>query len=82
MSAGPVIKSEDSAKTHGDPIVVDIGKRRRGQVRSLRKGSGKLMTQVNDLLGEMKDNGAISGSAQPVIVVVQQKTRRRKGLRW
>ena len=81
MPAGTDTKLGGSATTH-DPIIVDIGKRRRKQIRSLRRGEGKLMTRMNDLLGEMKKNGTLSGSAQPVIVVVQQKRRRNKGWRW
>lgn len=82
MPAGTDTKLGGSATTHGDPIIVDIGKRRRKQIRGLRRGKGKLMTRMNDLLGEMKKNGTFSGSAQPVIVVVQQKRKRKKGWSW
>jgi hypothetical protein len=56
-----------------DTIVVDIGKKSKKQIRNLRKGKGKLMDQVNDVLNELKTSGAITGVAQPVVIVVQEK---------
>lgn len=54
-------------------IIVDLGKKKRKAIKRLRKGTGKLMDEVNDCIEELREAGAISGSAQPVIVVVKEK---------
>lgn len=63
------------------PIVVDVGKKRRKQIRQLRKGQGKLMSEINQIVDELRLAGSISASSQPVIVVVRQK-RRTRSLPW
>jgi uncharacterized protein DUF6200 len=66
------------------PIVVDMGKQRRKLVKRLRRGTGKLMDEVNNTIDGLKSAGTISASAQPVVVVVY--SNRRSGsanlLRW
>ncbi len=71
-------KSSDSSNA---PIVVDIGKKRRKQIKRLREGRGKLMDEVTGLLEELRSAGSISSSAQPVVVVVRQK-RKGRSLMW
>jgi len=63
------------------PIVVDVGKKRRKQIRRLRKGQGKLMMEISHLVEELRMAGSISATSQPVIVVVRQKKRTR-ALPW
>ena len=57
------------------PIIVDLGKRRRKLVRRLRKGTGKLMDEVQAAIDEIRRAGRISGNVQPIIVVVSPKTK-------
>jgi hypothetical protein len=63
--------------SEGAPIIVDIGKKRKKQIKQLREGRGKLMDEINGLLEELREAGSISGSAQPVVVVVQEKRKAR-----
>jgi hypothetical protein len=63
--------------THA-PVVVDIGKKRRKQVKQLRRGKGKLVAQVQACIEELRTAGTIAASVQPVIVVVQEKRRSRR----
>ena len=62
----------------GTPILVDLGKRRRKQIRRLRKGGGKLMDEVTVAIREIQKTGRLSPQAQPVIVIVREKTKGRK----
>jgi hypothetical protein len=65
-----------------EPIIVDLGKKNRKQVRKLRKGKpGRLMDRVEDTIEHLRENGALAAGVQPIVVVVKQKTRRR-GKRW
>lgn len=79
-AASDVLKTAESATSHA-PIVVDIGKKRRKQIKQLREGRGKLMDEVNSLLQELKTAGSISTSAQPVVIVVREK-RKARSLVW
>ncbi|HEX7797809.1 MAG TPA: hypothetical protein VF456_25785 [Vicinamibacterales bacterium] len=63
----------------GAPVVLDFGKHRRKQIKSLRKGSGKLMDEVRAAVDELRLAGTIARGAQPVIVVVREKCRRSRG---
>lgn len=58
------------------PIVLDLGKRSRKQVRRLRKGNGKLMDRIESVIEDLKKDGTVNGSVQPIIVVVRQKPKR------
>jgi hypothetical protein len=71
-----------TAADHGvEPIIVDLGKKRRKQVKQLREGRGKLLTEVSGLLAEMRTAGSLGANVQPVVVVVRQR-RRSRSLLW
>lgn len=59
------------------PVIVDLGKKKRKQVKKLRRGEGKLMDRVASILEELKSEGKVSSSAQPVIFIVKQSPRSR-----
>ncbi len=59
------------------PLVVDLGKKRRKVVRQLLNGEGKLVDEVNGAIAELKAAGTIGASAQPIIVVVRPRRKRR-----
>ena len=57
-------------------VVVDLGKRKRKQVRQLRKGEGVLAEQIEQTVAQLKSEGTIDADAQTVVVVVRQKSKR------
>ena len=61
----------------GRTLLVDLGKKKRKQVRRLRKGRGKLTSKVNDLIADMTASGEISADSDTVIVVVEKKRSNR-----
>ncbi len=65
----------------GRVIVVDLGKKKRKQVRRLRKGKGRLMGTVQELLADMRLEGQ-SQDGDTIVVVVEQKARRWRPPRW
>jgi len=73
-------KALSEAATDKGPIIVDMGSQRRARVRQLRRGRGKLMDEVNSVLAELRTDGSISASAQPVVVIVRQRRRSRSVL--
>lgn len=72
--------SKPTAGPAATPLIVDLGKHARKQVRRLREGRGKLLDDVTTCLEELKAAGKIDGSAQPVVIIVRQ--RRRKNALW
>jgi len=66
-------KTADASATA--PIVVDLGKKPKKQIKRLREGRGKLMDDVSVLLDELKAAGSIVANAQPVVIVVRQKQK-------
>lgn len=72
---------QTSEATTRNPIVVDLGKHKKKQIKRLRKGKGGLMDDVGELLTELKHNGVIDEGAQPVIVVVREKDEKARWFR-
>lgn len=59
------------------PIIVDLGSAKKSQIKELAKGQGKLTQRVLGVLEELKSDGTLNGSAQPVIVIVKKKISRK-----
>ena len=56
-------------------VVVDIGKRKRKQVRDLKKGSGKLVGRIEEAIAQMKTDGTLDPASPTVVVIVEKKRR-------
>lgn len=69
-------KSETTAEA--GPLVVDLGRKSKKQIRQARSGVGKLMNEVNGVLEDLRASGTVSATAQPVLIVVRQKRRKAK----
>jgi hypothetical protein len=61
------------------PVVVELGKAPKKQIKGLMYGDGKLYDRVNHTIAELRAAGTIGADAQPVIVVVKQKPKRKGG---
>jgi hypothetical protein len=66
-----------AADKNDNVVVVDIGKKyRRKHIRRLRKGRGKLMDRVENLVAGLRDEKAIDANAQPVVIIVREKSKK------
>ncbi|MCA9537735.1 MAG: hypothetical protein KC620_02530 [Myxococcales bacterium] len=65
-------------KTAANPIVIDLGKQKKNRVSKLSKGKGPLMDDVGQAIEELRQQGVLGASAQPVIVVVRQKRKKNR----
>ncbi len=67
-------------------IVVDLNKRQtKKRIKKLRKGRGKLLGQIGEVISELQETGTIGADAQPVVIVVREKADKldfRKALRF
>jgi hypothetical protein len=60
------------------PIIVDIGKGSRKDVRKLKKGqSGKLMRRLGETVEHLRESEAVAEDAQIIVLIVRQRPRRR-----
>jgi hypothetical protein len=78
-----LVGSDDGKASGDEPVIIDLGKKNRKQVRRLRKGKpGRLMRRIEETIEQLRTSGEFGGDIRPVIIVVRQKSRRsRKGRR-
>jgi hypothetical protein len=68
---------EDDVNAGNAPVVVEFGKASKKEIKRLMNGDGELFERVAHTLEELRDSGTISANAQPVIIVVKQKAKRK-----
>jgi hypothetical protein len=60
------------------PLVIDLGKHKRKRIRDLRRGrAGRLLDEVQACIEDLKAEKKVSESAQPIIIVVREKRKKR-----
>jgi hypothetical protein len=74
----PTAGADPAASTA--PLIVDLGKHGRKDIKRLREGRGKLLADVTSCIDELKAAGKVGAQAQPVVIIVRQ--RRRKNAFW
>lgn len=68
------------------PIVVELGKTKRSRIKDLKRGRGKLVDEVQDVMTRVRDDLGPSADGKhliPIVIVYKRKTkkrRRRRGL--
>lgn len=63
------------------PIVVDLGKTRRSRIKDLKRGRGKLVDEVHDVVTRVRDDlGPAAEGKQliPVVIVYRRKAKKRR----
>lgn len=69
--------SEDSNEA---PIVVNLGKAKRKQIKRMKKGKGRLMEEIQLTLEEFKRDQAADGrDVVPIVFVVREKREKARG---
>ncbi|MES2945308.1 MAG: hypothetical protein V4772_20770 [Pseudomonadota bacterium] len=56
-----------------DLCVVEVGQYSRKQIKRLRKGEGKLLSNVEQIIQDMKDDGVLTNDSNTVVLVVRQE---------
>lgn len=65
-----------------EPVVVDLGKKSRKQIRNLKKGKGKLVHDVAAVIEEVKATGGADLTGKelvPVVIIYSRKRKKRSG---
>ena len=73
-------KSGDAAA--GIPIVVDLGKKTKKSIKKLKKGSGKMMAEIQEAMDEVRSRLPESDKQKvvvPVVMFVERKFKKASG---
>jgi hypothetical protein len=86
MSSGAPANLTEGHKPHAhaeapSPVIVDLGRRNRSAIRQLCRGEGQLVTEVQGCIEELQSSGAVSATAQPVVIIVRERRKARR-LLW
>jgi hypothetical protein len=74
-SASKEASKPESKKSSGSVVIVELAKRRSvEQIRRLRKGRGKLVSDIDEVLGELVESGTIKADTPPVVIVVRESS--------
>jgi hypothetical protein len=65
-----------SSADETEMVFLDLGSKKKKDIKRLRKGRGKLMTRIQDTVEQLKANKEIADSSPVVVVVVKQKKSR------
>lgn len=80
MTDDRAVATNDASKAGepgADPVIVDLGSAKRGQIKQLTKGQGPLKDRVLEVIDSLRADGTVGAAAQPVIVVVKKKVGRK-----
>jgi hypothetical protein len=66
------------------PVIVSLGKQRRKRIKQLKRGKGKLMDQVMDVVDEVQQQIASQNGETrvfvPIVIIYKEKARKRLGI--
>jgi len=65
------------------PVIIDLGKKRSKAIKSLKRGRGKLVNEVDQAVAEVVESlGAEAQQKEvlPVVLIYKKKQKRGKGL--
>ncbi|MDI1433114.1 MULTISPECIES: hypothetical protein [Polyangium] len=65
------------------PIIVDLGKKKRSALKSLKRGRGRLVDEVEQTIDEIREGlgqEAANKEIVPIVIVYRKKQKRSKGL--
>jgi hypothetical protein len=74
-----MMESEQKPETNAEitaPIIIDLGKQRNKRIKRLKKGRGKLWSEVADVLGEVRESLGEEADGKvlvPVVLVYRKK---------
>ena len=79
-------KSDTAKSSSIEPIIINLGKKNRLQVRKLRRGKpGRLLDRVQEAIDQLRANGDMAAGTKPVVIVIRQRAKnqgRRMAKAW
>ena len=65
--------SEPAKPSGPDPVVIELGRRSRKQIRKLRRGQGRTWRDIEGVVHDLREAGDVADDAQVVVVVVKER---------
>jgi hypothetical protein len=65
------------------PVVIDVGKTRRSRIKDLKRGRGRLMDEVHEVVEDVRTEMGPAGEGKqfiPIVIVYKRKRRKSRGL--
>ena len=77
-TSGDGSKSKAGQSSEGDSnesnlVIVDMGKQDRKRIKRLRKGRGKLMGKIENIVSDLAEDEIVPEDAAVVVVIVKEK---------
>ncbi len=72
-------ENEEISTEMTQPIIIDLGSQKPGNLKDLKKGKGKLWDEVLDVVEEAKEMLGAEADGKviiPVVLIYQKKTKR------
>lgn len=71
-------KSDTAKSTAIEPIIINLGKKNRRQVRKLRRGKpGRLLDRVQEAIEQLRATGDMAAGTKPVVIVIRERAKNR-----
>lgn len=77
----PTVATTTTEVTGIAPIIIDLGKEKKGRIKDLKRGGGRLMAEVAAVINQVQAGlGDDAGNKQlvPIVLVYKKKNRRRR----
>jgi hypothetical protein len=74
------VANDNQGYKNTPPVVIDLGKARKRNIRKLKRGRGKLYEETQDVIDEVREGlgpDAAGKEVLPVILVYKQKRKKR-----
>lgn len=63
------------------PIIVDLGKKARKQIKDLKRGGGKLKDEIYDTTSEVRQRLGVEAEGKEILPIVVVYERKKKSVR-
>jgi hypothetical protein len=73
--------SEPAPATTADPVVIDLGKVKRKEIKALKQGHGPLLDELANVIAQVRDglgSEAAGKTILPLVVIYRPRAKRRK----
>jgi hypothetical protein len=84
-----LVERSDETNSHNDeaevlmPIIVSLGKKSKKQIKRLKRGKGRAMDEVMDVIDQVQANLGEQAAGKvlvPVVIIYRKKQQRFRGL--